>query len=92
MAAVAALESHLRNIIEGEVRFDVGTRAAYAADASNYRQVPVGVVIPRHEGDVIAALSVVSKADGMEAARLIPAVRAAALGTSRALRARRDPA
>src|SRR5271163_967971 len=58
MAAVAALESHLRNIIEGEVRFDVGTRAAYATDASNYRQVPVGIVIPRHEGDVIAAVSI----------------------------------
>jgi FAD/FMN-containing dehydrogenase/Fe-S oxidoreductase len=57
MASVAALESHLRTIIEGEVRFDAGTRAAYATDASNYRQVPVGVVIPRHEGDVIAALS-----------------------------------
>ena len=39
------------------MRFDAGTRAAYATDASNYRQVPVGVVIPRHEGDVIAALS-----------------------------------
>jgi DNA-binding IclR family transcriptional regulator len=42
-------------------------------------------------GAVIAALSIVSKADGMEAARLVPAVRAAALGTSRALRVRRDP-
>ena len=58
MTSVASLESHLRNIVEGEVRFDAGTRAAYATDASNYRQVPVGVVIPRHEGDVIAALSV----------------------------------
>ena len=57
MTSLAALESHLRDTIEGEVRFDVGTRAAYATDASNYRQVPVGVVIPRHEGDVIAALS-----------------------------------
>ena len=57
MTAIAALESHLRATIEGEVRFDAGTRAAYATDASNYRQVPIGVVIPRHEGDVIAALS-----------------------------------
>jgi FAD/FMN-containing dehydrogenase/Fe-S oxidoreductase len=57
MTSFAALESQLRSTIEGEVRFDVGTRAAYATDASNYRQVPVGVVIPRHEGDVIAALS-----------------------------------
>src|SRR5271170_7467180 len=58
MTSVASLESQLRNIIEGEVRFDPGTRAAYATDASNYRQVPVGVVIPRHEGDVIAAFSI----------------------------------
>src|SRR3984957_854575 len=57
MTSFAALESQLRSTIEGEVRFDAGTRAAYATDASNYRQVPVGVVIPRHEGDVIAALS-----------------------------------
>ena len=57
MNSVAAVESELRATIEGEVRFDVGTRAAYATDASNYRQVPVGIVIPRHEGDVIAALS-----------------------------------
>src|ERR1700730_10507663 len=57
MTSFAALESQLRSMIEGEVRFDTGTRAAYATDASNYRQVPVGVVIPRHEGDVIAALS-----------------------------------
>src|SRR5271169_916957 len=58
MNSIAALESYLRATIEGEVRFDAGTRAAYATDASNYRQVPVGVVIPRHEGDVIAALSI----------------------------------
>src|ERR1700730_2397085 len=58
MTSVAALESHLRATIEGEVRFDAGTRAAYATDASNYRQVPVGVVIPRHEGDVVAALTI----------------------------------
>jgi FAD/FMN-containing dehydrogenase/Fe-S oxidoreductase len=58
MASLAALESYLRATIEGEVRFDVGARAAYSTDASNYRQVPVGVVIPRHEGDVIATLSI----------------------------------
>ena len=57
MNSIASVESELRATIEGEVRFDVGTRAAYSTDASNYRQVPVGVVIPRHEGDVIAALS-----------------------------------
>src|SRR5258708_24149505 len=57
MASLDSLKLELTRQVEGEVRFDVGTRAAYATDASNYRQVPVGVVIPRHEGDVIAALS-----------------------------------
>ena len=33
--------------VDGEVRFDAGTRAAYSTDASNFRQVPVGVVPPR---------------------------------------------
>ncbi|HEX4226750.1 MAG TPA: FAD-binding oxidoreductase, partial [Pseudonocardiaceae bacterium] len=41
------LEQALRNRVDGEVRFDPGTRAAYSTDASNFRQVPVGVVIPR---------------------------------------------
>ena len=54
--------------------------------------VSVAAPIVDGAGEVIAALSIVSKADGTEAARLVPAVRAAALGTSRALRARRDPA
>lgn len=47
------LEAALRNCIEGEVRFDSGTRALYATDASNYRQVPIGVVTPRTIEDVI---------------------------------------
>jgi len=43
--------------VEGEVRFDRGTIAIYSHDASNYRQVPVGVVIPRREEDVIATVA-----------------------------------
>jgi len=42
-----ALAAVLRKRIEGEVRFDNGSRALYSTDASNYRHVPVGVVIPR---------------------------------------------
>ncbi len=57
MASIDSVMLELARQVEGEVRFDAGTRAAYATDASNYRQVPIGVVIPRHEGDVIAALS-----------------------------------
>ncbi|WP_271208734.1 FAD-binding and (Fe-S)-binding domain-containing protein, partial [Streptomyces poonensis] len=42
-----ALRRDLRARVDGEVRFDAGTRAAYSTDGSNYRQVPIGVVIPR---------------------------------------------
>ncbi len=44
---VVALETALRRAVDGEVRFDAGSRGAYATDASNYRQVPIGVVVPR---------------------------------------------
>ncbi|QSQ23722.1 FAD-binding oxidoreductase [Pyxidicoccus parkwayensis] len=47
------LEADLRRTLEGEVRFDDGSRALYATDASNYRQVPIGVVIPKSLDDVI---------------------------------------
>lgn len=50
----AALSADVR----GDVRFDAGTRAAYSADSSNYRQVPIGVVLPRDADDVAAALKV----------------------------------
>jgi FAD/FMN-containing dehydrogenase len=53
----AGLESALRGHIRGEVRFDSGSRAVYATDGSNYRQVPIGVVLPRDVDDVIATIS-----------------------------------
>ncbi len=43
--------------MRGEVRFDSGARAAYASDASNYRQVPIGVVLPRSAEDIVATLA-----------------------------------
>jgi FAD/FMN-containing dehydrogenase/Fe-S oxidoreductase len=52
-----ALERALHAAVRGEVRFDDGSRALYATDASNYRQVPIGVVIPRDEEDVIATVA-----------------------------------
>src|SRR6476659_7440769 len=54
----AALEQALRQSVRGDVRFDNGSRALYATDASNYRQVPIGVVLPRDADDVIAAISI----------------------------------
>jgi FAD/FMN-containing dehydrogenase/Fe-S oxidoreductase len=58
IADAQALAADLRRRLEGEVRFDDGSRALYATDASNYRQVPIGVVIPRHAGDVEATVEV----------------------------------
>jgi FAD/FMN-containing dehydrogenase len=55
---VRDLSSDLRDAIDGEVRFDRGSRALYATDGSNYRQVPIGVVIPRDAEDVAATVDV----------------------------------
>src|SRR5579872_3249609 len=52
------LAESLRAQIRGDVRFDDGARAMYATDGSNYRQVPIGVVLPRDADDVLAAISV----------------------------------
>src|SRR5260370_21436080 len=50
------LEKELTQVIKGEVRFDRGSRALYATDGSNYRQIPIGLVVPRDDADVIAAV------------------------------------
>jgi FAD/FMN-containing dehydrogenase/Fe-S oxidoreductase len=52
-----ALEAALRRHLRGEVRFDMGSRALYATDGSNYRQVPIGVVVPRDKEDVVATVA-----------------------------------
>src|SRR5436305_11447369 len=51
------LESALRRHLRGEVRFDAASRALYATDGSNYRQVPIGVVIPRNNEDVLETIA-----------------------------------
>ena len=53
----AALADALGSQIQGEARFDRGTRALYATDGSNYRQVPIGVVFPRDADDVLATVA-----------------------------------
>ena len=57
----SALEAELRKNIAGEVRFDSGSKALYATDASNYRQVPIGVVIPKSKEDVINTIAACRK-------------------------------
>jgi FAD/FMN-containing dehydrogenase len=51
------LAAQLRLKLDGEVRFDEGTRALYATDSPDYRQTPVGVVLPRHKQDVIETIA-----------------------------------
>jgi len=53
----SALEAALRRHLRGEIRFDSGSRALYATDGSNYRQVPIGVVVPRDQEDVLATVA-----------------------------------
>jgi FAD/FMN-containing dehydrogenase/Fe-S oxidoreductase len=52
------LERDLRAQVRGEVRFDAGSRALYATDGSNYRQPPIGVILPLDVDDVEAAVAV----------------------------------
>ncbi|OQW94066.1 MAG: FAD-binding oxidoreductase, partial [Beggiatoa sp. IS2] len=48
------LATELRTqLIGSEVRFDEASRALYATDSSNYRQIPIGVVIPRTVDDLV---------------------------------------
>jgi len=56
-AARDRLRAALAGRVDGEVRFDAGSRAAYAHDGSNYRQVPVGVVVPRTADAAVAAIA-----------------------------------
>src|SRR5271168_2926667 len=53
----SGLASALTRHVRGDVRFDDGTRALYATDGSNYRQIPIGIVLPRNADDVIATIS-----------------------------------
>src|ERR1051326_2741674 len=54
---VASLEADLRRVVRGEVRFSGGDRGMYASDASNYRMIPLGVVLPRDAEDVIESVA-----------------------------------
>src|SRR5215469_16325762 len=60
-AGPRSLQRELERTVKGEVRFDAGTRAMYAHDASNYRMVPIGVVVPKSIEDVEAAVAAARK-------------------------------
>jgi FAD/FMN-containing dehydrogenase/Fe-S oxidoreductase len=52
------LAQELARRVRGEVRFDKGSRGLYATDGSNYRQIPIGVVVPKDEEDCFAAMQI----------------------------------
>ena len=53
-----ALRRELRAAVRGDVHFDDAYRAMYSTDASNYRQIPVAVVLPRDADDAQAAMQI----------------------------------
>jgi len=61
-AALAARLQRARVELEAradaEVRFDAGSRAAYSTDGSNFRQVPLGVVVPRTIDAAVKAVAI----------------------------------
>ncbi len=53
-----SLFEELKQSLRGEVLFDGASRALYATDASNYRQVPIGVICPVDSEDVEKAMAI----------------------------------
>ncbi|MEK9675585.1 MAG: FAD-binding oxidoreductase, partial [Chloroflexota bacterium] len=60
-SSTSDLEAELKAAVGGEVRFDAVTRNMYSTDASIYRIVPIGVVIPRYADDVSSVLEMAHK-------------------------------
>jgi len=52
------IENQLKSAIQGDVRFDAQARALYATDASNYRQVPIGVISPKSKEDILKTIEI----------------------------------
>lgn len=53
-----SLGQELRRSLSCPVYFESQAKALYAADASNYRQVPIGIVVPRNVSDVVEAVGI----------------------------------
>ena len=60
----SALARRLRQELQGEVLFDNFNRGRYSTDASIYQLMPIGVVLPRSDDDVEAAVKI-AKEEGI---------------------------
>ena len=61
MHGMQSVERALRAQVKGEVRFDAFSRVLYSTDASIYQILPLGVVIPRDEGDIATVLRIAAE-------------------------------
>ena len=59
--ATTELEQRITDALDGEVRFDRYSRALYSTDASLYQMQPIGVVIPKHQQDVITTVQIAAE-------------------------------
>lgn len=59
--ATTELEQRLTDALDGEVRFDRYSKALYSTDASLYQMQPIGVVIPKHQQDVITTVQIAAE-------------------------------
>ena len=58
MSDAADLKRALSARLDGEVRFDRLSRALYSTDASIYQIIPLGVVLPRTDADVVETVEI----------------------------------
>ncbi|BCF91933.1 FAD-binding and (Fe-S)-binding domain-containing protein [Paraburkholderia largidicola] len=52
------LANRLRKELRGDVLFDAASRGRYSTDASIYQIMPIGVVVPRDQDDLLVALDI----------------------------------
>src|SRR5262249_61988579 len=57
----AEIAAQLKKDVEGDVYFDRTSRLLYWTDASMYQIEPIGVVVPRHKGDVQAVIEIANR-------------------------------
>src|SRR5215467_2999556 len=55
------IAAELTKRLEGDVYFDHTSRLLYSTDASMYQIEPIGVVVPRHKGDVQAVIEIANR-------------------------------
>ena len=67
--AARALQADLERALGGSIDFSAQAKALYATDASNYRQVPIGVVFPRSRDEVVEAVRIAREYDAPIVAR-----------------------